>query len=167
MYDDPKELNISVGRPIQNMNIYIVNDHMKLCGIGVRGEICTSGIGVGRGYIGDEEKTNKVFVKDPFQSNYPYRMYKTGDIGRWLPNGNIEFLERKDYQVKIHGYRIELGEIETKILENKQIREVKVLDRENDKNEKFLCAYFVSQEEVDIEELKSPSCMKWPIVVKI
>lgn len=162
MYDDPKELNISVGRPIQNMNIYIVNDHMKLCGIGVRGEICTSGIGVGRGYIGDEEKTNKVFVKDPFQSNYPYRMYKTGDIGRWLPNGNIEFLERKDYQVKIHGYRIELGEIETKVLENKQIREVKVLDKENDKNEKFLCAYFVSQEEVDIEELKQEIGNKLP-----
>ncbi|HOD40225.1 MAG TPA: amino acid adenylation domain-containing protein, partial [Candidatus Wallbacteria bacterium] len=106
---------IPVGKPVSNLKIYIVDKNMKLCPVGVQGEIVVSGVGVGRGYINNKEKTEEVFIKDCILSETGNRMYKTGDIGRWLPDGNIEFLGRIDEQEKIRGFRIELGEIETAI----------------------------------------------------
>lgn len=129
----PCSESIPVGKPIQNISIYIVDKDMNLCPVGVKGEICVSGIGVGRGYLNDAEKTEQVFMKDPFKKEEGIRLYKTGDVGRWLEEGNIEFYGRSDYQVKIRGYRIELEEIESRLLEHPEIKEAA-----SDKNAKVI-----------------------------
>ncbi|MBP7653807.1 amino acid adenylation domain-containing protein, partial [Candidatus Dependentiae bacterium] len=135
---------IPVGKPVSNLKIYIVDKNMKLCPVGVQGEIVVSGVGVGRGYINNKEKTEEVFIKDCILSETGNRMYKTGDIGRWLPDGNIEFLGRIDEQEKIRGFRIELGEIETAISKHPAIKEnvviAKKLKGENENKE--LIAYY-------------------------
>lgn len=148
----PDSINIPIGKPIQNMRIYILDKNENLCGINVKGEIYTAGIGVGRGYIGDEEKTKENFLENPAITSGI--LYKTGDIGRWLPDGNIEYLERKDCQVKIRGFRIELGEIESRLLENSNISQAVVLDKNDDNNGKYLCAYVVADSMPDTEEIK-------------
>jgi iturin family lipopeptide synthetase A len=109
----PHKGSIPIGIPIRNMQIYIVNDEGKQCEIGEKGELCVSGVGVGRGYLNEPEKTKKVFTDDPFQVGR--RMYKTGDIARYRQDGIIEFFGRKDNQIKLRGYRIELGEIEEQL----------------------------------------------------
>lgn len=134
---------IPIGRPLQNINIYIVDNNMNLCPIGVKGEICVSGICVGRGYLYDDERTMRVFLKDPFKKDKELRLYKTGDLGYWLPGGTIEFLGRKDYQVKIRGFRIELGEIEAVLSKHASIKEVVVIDKEDEQGNNYLCAYIV------------------------
>ncbi len=144
----PEAKNIPVGYPIQNLNIYIIDKNMKLCPIGVKGEIVVSGVGVGRGYLNDVEKTRKVFMEDPFRKEEKIRLYKTGDLGRWLPDGNIEFFGRIDNQVKIRGFRIELGEIENKLLSIPNIKESVVTVKENKKKGKYICAYVVSEKEI-------------------
>ncbi|MDQ0168365.1 amino acid adenylation domain-containing protein/non-ribosomal peptide synthase protein (TIGR01720 family) [Bacillus horti] len=149
----PQTEHIPIGKPLQNLNIYIVGDHMQLLPVGVVGEICVSGIGVGRGYLHQKELSQAVFTDDPFGSN-PSRLYKTGDLGRWLPDGNIEFFGRKDYQVKIRGFRIELGEIEARLVEHEQVKEAVVLDVEDDQGSKYLCAYVLTAEGVSVHELK-------------
>ena len=143
MSNAPERETVSIGKPLQNLNIYIVDKHMRLCPLGVKGEICVSGVGVGRGYLSDEERTRQVFTEDPFIGERGVRLYKTGDLGCWLPDGTIEFFGRKDYQVKIRGFRIELGEIESKLLEHPAIKEAVVVDREEGIGNKYLCAYFV------------------------
>ncbi|MEO1625810.1 MAG: amino acid adenylation domain-containing protein, partial [Bacteroidota bacterium] len=126
----PQTPNISIGRPIQNLQVYILNADDQLCPIGVRGEICVAGPGVGRGYIGEEEKTAAVFVDDPFCTLGSCRMYRTGDIGCYREDGSIEFMGRKDHQVKVRGHRIELGEIEEQLVRIHGIEEgVVLLDR--------------------------------------
>ncbi len=104
---------VPIGRAIQNFKIYIVDEYMKLCPIGVKGEICVSGLGVGRGYLNDIARTKEAFIDDPFGKGA--RLYKTGDVGKYLADGNIEFFGRNDHQVKLKGYRIELEEIELAI----------------------------------------------------
>ncbi len=140
---------IPVGTPIYNMSNYIVDDYMNLCPIGVTGEICVGGIGVGRGYINDEIRTKKVFLKDPF-SKVEQRLYKTGDLGRVLPNGMIEFKGRKDYQIKVNGQRIELGEIEAKLIQLNAVKDAVVIDKVNPVNERvFLFAFVVAEPTID------------------
>lgn len=164
---------VPIGKPIPNLRIYIVDDDMNLCPIGVKGEIWVAGVGVGRGYLGDEAKTRQVFMNDPFFFTFlpcrscrpgesggeETRLYKTGDIGRWLPDGNIDFFGRKDQQVKIRGFRIELGEIENKLAKLPEVKEVVVIDGGNEKDQRFLCAYVVPDSsevspEFDVYELK-------------
>ncbi len=101
---------VSVGRSLRNVNTYIVDENLRLVPLGSPGEITFSGVAVGRGYINDEERTREAFVSDPHRPGT--RMYRTGDFGRWLPEGKIQFLGRRDQQVKIRGFRIEIGEIE-------------------------------------------------------
>ena len=141
---------ITIGKPKDNTKIYILANN-KLQPIGVPGEICISGEGLARGYLNKAELTAERFIENPFVPGE--RMYKTGDLGRWLPDGNIEFLGRIDHQVKIRGYRIELGEIENKLLSHQEIKEVVVIAKEN-KNDKFLCAYIVSDREQRVLELR-------------
>jgi amino acid adenylation domain-containing protein len=149
--DRPPQLpRVPIGKPIRNLRIYIVDDDMNLCPVGVKGEIWVSGVGVGRGYLGDEEKTRRAFMEDPFRhgthalfGERDTRLYKTGDLGVWLPDGNIDFFGRKDQQVKIRGFRIELGEIENKLTALPEVKEAVVVDIGNEDDRRYLCAYIV------------------------
>ncbi len=144
---------IPIGKPIQNTAIYIVDENMNLCPPGVKGEICVSGTGVGRGYLNNPELSAGKFImtmpagsdlSNPSNLSYKsYKIYKTGDLGRWLPDGNIEFFGRKDHQVKIRGFRIELGEIENELLAVKEVKEVVLTAKDDKKGNKYLCAYLV------------------------
>ena len=109
---------VPIGKPITNVQVYILDDHLKCVPVGVPGELCFGGVAIARGYINSPEMTDKSFVTNPFS---PGRMYRTGDLVQWMPNGNIEFLGRIDFQIKLRGYRIELAEIES-VLQNKCYR---------------------------------------------
>lgn len=127
-YDCPTdgEFNkIPIGKPIDNLRLYVLNRFDKLQPIGVTGELCIAGVGVGRGYINNRELTEAKFVSDPFREGG--RMYRTGDLARLLPDGNVEYVGRTDRQVKIRGYRMELGEIEAALLEFDSVREACVV----------------------------------------
>ena len=137
----PEDDRISIGSPLQNFSIYILDDHMNMCPIGVAGEIYVAGLGVGRGYLNDTALTEKAFTHDTVAGDAQTRMYKTGDLGRWLTDGNIEFLGRKDFQVKINGYRIELEEIENALLSIAGIKDAVVSVFTDDKETKLLCGY--------------------------
>ncbi|PHM39143.1 Amino acid adenylation [Xenorhabdus mauleonii] len=140
-----------IGRPIANTRIYILDRHHQPVPLGVIGEIYIAGAGVARGYLNRPELTAERFLADPFsQDTHAHitneRMYKTGDLGRWLPDGNIEYLGRNDFQVKIRGFRIELGEIETRLIHCDGVREAVVLAREEDETkQKQLVAYLLPQ----------------------
>ncbi|EPC8410314.1 amino acid adenylation domain-containing protein [Bacillus thuringiensis] len=136
---------ITIGRPLSNTSVYVLNKNMQTP-IGVEGELCIGGDGVARGYFNKLELTAERFVENPFEPGK--KMYRTGDLARWLPNGEIEFLGRMDNQVKIRGFRIELGEIENRILQHNSVKEAAVVVKENKKDEKYICAYVVSDEEL-------------------
>ncbi|MEH2170924.1 MAG: amino acid adenylation domain-containing protein [Nostoc sp.] len=147
---DENQRTVPIGKPLANLNLYILDEEMKLLPIGAPGEICVSGIGVGDGYWKNEEKTKLSFVTNPFteaRKNLPPNrrdlIYKTGDLGRWLADGNIEFLGRIDHQVKIRGFRVELGEIETFLGQHPNVRENVVVVREENPDDKRLVAYVV------------------------
>jgi len=138
---EPEGKIVPIGRPLSNTTILILDRKGCLMPLGVPGEICISGDGKGRGYLNNPDLTAEKFVDNPFEPGK--RMYRTGDRGKWLPDGNIQFLGRMDSQVKIRGYRIELGEIENQLLRYKGIKETVVMAREDKKGDKYLCAYVV------------------------
>ncbi|MEH2206134.1 MAG: amino acid adenylation domain-containing protein [Nostoc sp.] len=155
---------VSIGKPLANLNLYILDGEMQLLPIGAPGEICVSGIGVGDGYWKNQEKTNLSFVPNPFtnvRKNLPENrrdlIYKTGDLGRWLPDGNIEFLGRIDHQVKIRGFRVELGEIETFLGQHPNVRENVVVVQQDEPGNLQLVAYVVAKTQPvpGISELRS------------
>nr|WP_295877516.1 non-ribosomal peptide synthetase [uncultured Chitinophaga sp.] len=158
----PADNNIPVGKPIRNIRIYVLDAAGMLCPVGVEGEIYVSGIGVGRAYLNDPERTAAVFTTDPFRTGVPVRMYKTGDLGKWLPDGNLEFVHRKDFQVKIRGYRVELGEIEYALSCYDGITGVVVVANEEEDGEKSLAAYLVSDHDLSAEDLRSYLAAKLP-----
>ncbi|MCU0287168.1 MAG: amino acid adenylation domain-containing protein, partial [Acidobacteria bacterium] len=159
MRQAPQRESIPIGKPIANLRIYILDADGNLCPVGVPGEIVVSGIGVGRGYIGDREKTREVFTEDPFLKKKGVRTYRTGDLGAWLPDGNIDFYGRKDHQVKIRGYRIELGEIETCLLGIPGVSEAATVIRHDEDRQlnDCLCAYITTAAGInpDIKEIKN------------
>jgi len=134
-----------IGRPISNTRIYILDNHGEPLPIGVTGEIYIGGAGVARGYLNRPELTAERFIPDPFSTEPSARMYKTGDLARYLPDGNIEFLGRNDFQVKIRGFRIELGEIEARLSEYPGIIETAILAREIVPGDKRLVAYYTGE----------------------
>lgn len=148
--DSADEL-ITVGKPIANKEIYILNKKEKLQPIGVVGELCISGEGIAEGYLSNKELSAEKFVKNPFNPNQI--MYKSGDLARWLPNGELELIGREDDQVKINGVRVELGEIQNQLMSYPKIIEAFVSVKKNN-NEKYLCAYFTSKENISIGELR-------------
>lgn len=145
--------NISIGAPILNTQIYILDDNMSLLPLGVIGEICISGAGLARGYLNRPDLTNEKFVDNPYREGE--RMYKTGDLGRWLLDGNIEFIGRKDDQVKVRGYRIELGEIKSVLYQQEEIEDAVVLVKGDDSGEKSIVAYVTSRKELNSKELRN------------
>jgi amino acid adenylation domain-containing protein len=147
---------VPIGKPTGNTNIYILDTQQQPVPIGVAGEIYIGGAGVARGYLNRPELTSECFIKDPFSGAPDSRMYKTGDAGRYLPDGNIEFLGRNDFQVKIRGFRIEPGEIEAHLTSRENIREAVVIAREDTSGDKRLVAYIVAAgSPLDVEALRA------------
>lgn len=149
--------SIPIGAPISNTEIYILDPDMNLVPIGVRGELYIGGPGVGLGYLNKPELTGQRFlpVQPGIRSDKPMgsnRFYKTGDLGRWLPDGTIEFLGRIDQQVKLRGYRIELGEIENRILDFAGVQETVVVMQRRKDGDAFLCAYIVFEAQTEAHE---------------
>jgi amino acid adenylation domain-containing protein len=132
---------VHVGRVMPNARIYVLDGRQRPVSIGVSGEICIGGAGVARGYLNQPKLTTEQFLPDPFISGSDARIYRTGDLGRWRPDGTIEYLGRNDRQVKIRGFRIELGEIEARLLEHPGVCEAIVLAREDATGGKRLVAY--------------------------
>ncbi|RFB34921.1 amino acid adenylation domain-containing protein [Brevibacillus sp. VP] len=140
---------VPVGKPIHNAKFYILDKYLQLLPPGIPGELCIGGEGVGNGYFNALELTNERFIDTPHLS-VP-RVYRTGDLMRWLKNGDLEFIGRIDHQVKIRGFRVELGEIESRLLQYPGMREVIVLDKTDEHGMKYLAAYFVSENEVTLD----------------
>jgi amino acid adenylation domain-containing protein len=170
--------SIPIGKPLQNIKLYILDNYDYLQPIGTAGELCIGGAGLARGYLNRPELTagrfkravighsslvignsHKFFPNDR-SSQYPTPpfthspLYKTGDLARWLDDGNIEFLGRIDHQVKIRGYRIELGEIESQLMKHKEIKEAVVLAGSNENGDRYLCAYVEAVLEINVSGLK-------------
>ncbi|MBD2362774.1 amino acid adenylation domain-containing protein [Anabaena minutissima FACHB-250] len=140
---------VPIGRPIANTQIYILDEHLQPVDFGVIGEIYIGGVGVARGYLNRAELTEEKFIPNPFKdskiaSKY---LYKTGDLARYLPDGNIEYIGRTDYQIKIRGYRIEIGEIENVLSLHPQVREAVIIARTDNTAEKQLIAYITYNSE--------------------
>ncbi|WP_156397058.1 AMP-binding protein, partial [Noviherbaspirillum sp. Root189] len=144
-----------IGRPIRNTRIYLLDAKGQPVPQGVAGEIHIGGVQVARGYLNRDELTAERFVADPFSSEPNARMYKTGDLGRYLADGSIQFLGRNDDQVKLRGFRIELGEIEAKLLEQDGVREAVVIAREDRAGDKRLVAYLTTDAQLDTEVLRA------------
>lgn len=136
---------LPIGRPISNTQIYILDSQNQPVPVGVTGEIHIGGVGVARGYLNRPELTAERFIADPFSDKTGARLYKTGDLGRWLPDGNIAYLGRNDFQIKIRGFRIELGEIETRLAACDGVREAVVVARDTTPGDRRLVAYLVPQ----------------------
>jgi len=134
--------NIPIGRPIANALIYILDARLRPVPTGVAGELYVGGVGVARGYLNRPDLTAERFVPDIFRTDPKARMYKTGDLARYLPDGNIQFLGRNDFQVKIRGFRVEVGEIEAALLQYAGVEQAVVIVRSDAPDEKRLVAYY-------------------------
>ena len=153
---DKKMKEIPIGRPLDNMRLYIVDPQGHRLPIGAAGELWVSGPQVSRGYLNRPEKTAEVYISNPFTDVEKYaRVYRTGDIVRYLPDGNIQFVGRRDGQVKIRGFRIELKEVEAVIREFPGIKDATVQAFDEDGGGKFIAAYIVSDQQIDIEALNN------------
>ncbi|MBN3925209.1 non-ribosomal peptide synthetase [Nostoc sp. NMS4] len=148
---------VPLGKSIANTQVYILDNNLQLTPIGIKGEIYISGAGLARCYMQHPELTADKFIPNDFSRQPGSRLYKTGDLGRYLPDGTIEFLGRKDNQVKIRGFRIELAEIEAILTQLRQVRDAVVIMREKENGDKQLIAYLVSNnsEAINLNELNN------------
>ncbi|MEH1900550.1 MAG: amino acid adenylation domain-containing protein [Nostoc sp.] len=138
---------VSIGQPIANTQIYLLNSHLQPVPVGVIGEVYIGGDGLARGYLNQAALTSEKFIPNPFSDRPGMRLYKTGDLARYLSDRNIEFLGRLDQQVKIRGYRIELGEIEAVLDQHPQVREVVVIAQKQELQDMRLVAYLVANQQ--------------------
>lgn len=161
-YKTPDEINdnvfsVPIGKAIDGTVLYVVNENKEQCKIGELGELWIASAGISVGYLNQQEKTNEVFIKNPFENILGGMVYKSGDLVKQLEDGNIEFVERKDTQVKIRGHRIEIAEIENRMSQLKGIDDAVVVVEEED-GEKLLKAFYTSNKELEhvyiINELK-------------
>lgn len=150
--EPPAGENVSIGKPIANCRVYILNEHNEPMPLGVAGELCIAGAGLTPGYLNNDELTAARFVPDPFVEGA--KMYRSGDLAQWTPEGNIIFIGRKDNQVKIRGYRIEPGEVEAVMSNHPAIKEA-VVCAFDDEGGKYLCAYYVPAAAVSVPELRA------------
>jgi amino acid adenylation domain-containing protein len=164
---------VPIGKPMQNIKLYILDKYNHAQPVGITGELCIGGAGLARGYLNNPELTAEKFDHDLWEkapgkkvfhrshkshkshkSYMSYKLYKTGDLAEWLPDGNIRFLGRLDHQVKIRGFRIELPEIENRLARYPGIKEVVIICRHDQQEDKSLCAYIVSDHDIPASELK-------------
>lgn len=151
---------VTIGRPVPNTRLYILDEHGHPCPVGVTGELCIAGVQVGRGYLNRPELTAERFTTDPFRAGD--RMYRTGDLARWLPDGEILYLGRRDGQVKIRGFRIELGEIEQALHEQPGVERAVVLVQRDASGAGFLCAYLTGPQELPAGRLRDGLARRLP-----
>lgn len=151
---------ITLGHPMRNTQVYVVDSQMEITPVGVPGELLIGGVGLARGYRNRPELTAEKFISHPFLSQAGSRVYRTGDLARYHANGEVEFLGRIDFQVKIRGHRIELGEIETVLLHSPDVRDAAVLAREETPGNTILVAYLVPSDSGALSK-GSPSQTKW------
>ena len=137
--------NVPIGKPIANMELYVLDERLQPVPVGVTGELYIGGIGVARGYVNQPALTAEKFVPHPFNLRVGARLYRTGDLGRYLPDGNLEFLGRRDTQVKIRGFRIELSEIESILRQHDSVREAVAVTHANGGGAQQLFAYVVER----------------------
>ncbi|MED1805344.1 surfactin non-ribosomal peptide synthetase SrfAA [Bacillus subtilis] len=153
-------LSVPIGKPVSNTEVYILDRTGNVQPAGIAGELCVSGEGLVKGYYNRPELTEEKFVPHPFTSGE--RMYKTGDLARWLPNGDIEFIGRIDHQVKIRGQRIELGEIEHQLQTHDRVQESVVLAVDQGAGDKLLCAYYVGDGDISSQEMREHAAKDLP-----
>jgi amino acid adenylation domain-containing protein/non-ribosomal peptide synthase protein (TIGR01720 family) len=142
----PEGSAVPIGRPIDNVQVYLLDRDLNPVPVGVPGELHIGGVSLARGYLGRPELTAEKFIPNPFSESPGSRLYKTGDLARYLPDGNIEFLGRVDHQVKVRGFRIEVGEIEEALRQHPGVQEAVVVAREDATGDGQLVAYFVPLE---------------------
>jgi amino acid adenylation domain-containing protein len=161
---DGEQAIVPIGRPIANTQIYILDAHLQPVPIGVAGELHIGGRGLARGYLNRLELSAEKFIRDPFSSDPAARLYKTGDLARFLADSNIEYLGRIDHQVKLRGFRIELGEIESVLSEDASVRQAVVTVREDIPGDKRLVAYVVPAfgDNPDFDKLRDRAKSKLP-----
>ena len=143
---------IPIGKVLQNLQLYVLNSNLLPVPRGAAGELYVGGVGLARGYLNRPALTSQTFIASPFSNKPGERLYKTGDLVRYLPDGNIEFIGRVDHQVKIRGFRIELGEIESTISSVNGVKQVIVLAREDEPGQKRLVAYVVPDNQLLLDE---------------
>lgn len=153
--------SIPIGRPVSNSSVYIFDEHRQLVPVGIIGELFLGGDGVAIGYLNNPEATFEKFVENPYKKTE--RLYKSGDLGRWLPDGNIEFFGRKDGQVKIRGYRVELGEIKSALQDMPAVTEALVLYSHVKERDKQLIAYLVGDKALRTGDIKEFLSARLPL----
>ncbi|HJT72886.1 MAG TPA: amino acid adenylation domain-containing protein, partial [Chitinophaga sp.] len=144
--DTPLSSNVPIGVPMSNCTAYVLNSRLQPVPVGVAGELYLGGAGVARGYYGQPELTAEKFINHPFSGDPLEKLYRTGDIVCWLPDGNIEYITRRDDQVKVRGYRIELGEVEAALQKCELVKQAVVLAIPDDNGQKKLVAWIVPGE---------------------
>ncbi|KAB8154235.1 amino acid adenylation domain-containing protein [Kordia sp. TARA_039_SRF] len=145
--------SIPIGKPVSNTKVYVLSETLQLVPIGVTGELCIAGIGLADGYLNRPNLTAEKFIENPF--NTEEKLYRTGDLVKWLHDGNIEFVGRKDSQIKIRGHRVELGEIEQHIVKYSQAISQAVVVQQNLNTQDELAAYYISNTVIDEKELRT------------
>ncbi len=148
----PDRERVPLGPPIHNVRVMVVDEHLSPAPLGAPGELVFSGVCVGRGYVNDPERTRQAFIADPHRQGH--RLYRSGDYGRWLPEGKLEFLGRRDTQVKISGFRIEIGEIENALLRLAGVRDGAVVVAERAEHGKRLVAFYSGERPLDAAVLR-------------
>ncbi len=147
---------LPIGKPFGNVKLYVVDSELRPLPVGQAGELCITGLQVGKGYYQRPEKTSQVFITNPFSQDKDYQvLYRTGDIVRWLEDGNIEFIGRRDSQVKIRGFRIELTEVEKVIRDYPPVKDATVAAFDSPAGGKYIAAYVVSDQKIDVEKLNA------------
>jgi amino acid adenylation domain-containing protein len=146
---------VPIGRPIANIQIHILDEHLNPVPVGVVGELYIAGVGLARGYVNRPELTSEKFIPNPFSREFGARMYKSGDLARYRPDGSIEYVGRTDHQVKIRGFRIELGEIENALMSHESVKAAVVLAKGDTQGDKHLVGFVVSDPQPSYIDLRA------------
>jgi hypothetical protein len=157
----PDRERVPLGPPVNNVRVLVVDEHLNPVPLGAPGEIAFSGVCVGRGYVNDPERTRQAFPADPYREDG--RLYRSGDHGRWLPEGKLEFLGRRDTQVKISGFRIEIGEVENTLLRVPGVRDGAVVVAAPPGANPYLVAFYSGARPLEVDLLRNRLAASLPV----